>query len=206
MSCSSARTCDTSPNSSCAARSAASRSSPRASSSSTRSSKWNRSSSSTSPRTSGRQNVRYRRQLGVDEGNLISVVRSADVGLAVLCRLWRSAHHSRDRGDVVVPGLRFRAQRAAAGSGEAVELGALSLLRRSPLRLDPPALLHAVERRVESAVEHAEASVGSLANEPRHGIAVHRAPRQRPEDENVESALEELELARRHTREYSLNI
>src|SRR6185437_14617372 len=63
-----------------------------------------------------------------------------------------------------------------------------------PLRLDPAAFFHAMQRGVKRAVDHVEASVGSLADEPRHGVAMHPAPRQGAKDEHVERALKQVEL------------
>src|SRR6185437_2588462 len=110
---------------------------------------------------------------------------------------WRG-HHTRDGGDVVVPRLRLAAKRAATGSGEPVELRALLLVGAAPLRFDPAALFHAVKRRIQRAVEHFERAIGSVADEARDGVAVHRAYGQRAKHEHVERALQEIELAERH--------
>src|SRR5215213_2575995 len=130
------RTCARSPNSSSARARASAGGSPRATRSSTRSSRWKRSSSSTSRSTFGPQNDSF-------------------IGSALRRRRHRP-HDLPHRGDVALPALALLAQRAAALGGEAIELGALPLLRGPPLGLHPLALLHPVQRRVERAVEDAE--------------------------------------------------
>jgi hypothetical protein len=68
----------------------------------------------------------------------------------------------------------------------------------SPLRLDPAALLEAVEGGVEGAVEDAEGAVGAVANEAGDAVSVHAAEGEGAQDEDVERALEEIELVVAH--------
>ena len=107
-------------------------------------------------------------------------------------------HHARDGRGVVVPGFCFGAKRAAARGREVIELRALFLVRRAPLRRDPTAFFHAVKRRVERAVEHLEAAGRAVTNESRDAVAVHRSPGQRAQHEHVERALQQVEFAGRH--------
>src|SRR5918999_5920605 len=92
--------------------------------------------------------------------------------------LRRCRHHPSDSFDVALPARLLGAEGAAPGGREVVELGALALLGRPPVRLDPAALLHAMERGVERAVEDAERAAGSVADEAGDAVAVHRAPRE----------------------------
>src|SRR3712207_5131635 len=89
--------------------------------------------------------------------------------------LRRRRHDTRHGLHVALPARLLGAQGPAAGWREAVELGTLALLRGAPVGLDPAALLHAVKRGIEGAVENAEAAARALADEPRDGVAVHRS-------------------------------
>ena len=108
-------------------------------------------------------------------------------------------HHARDGGRVVDSTILFRPRSARRPAAvRSIELRALLLVGAAPLRLDPATLFHAVQRRVERAVEHVEDAGRPVADESRDGVAVHRSPRQRAEHEHVERALQEVELAGRH--------
>src|SRR5947209_20618944 len=65
-------------------------------------------------------------------------------------------HDAADGRHVIVPVRRLIAESSTSGGGEPIELRAFSLLRHSPLGVDPAALLHAVEGRIECAIENGE--------------------------------------------------
>src|SRR5581483_4017827 len=60
--------------------------------------------------------------------------------------------------------------------GELVVLGAAVVLGQPPLRLEPAALLHAVERGVERALLDLEPVVGGFPDPGGHGVPVARSP------------------------------
>src|SRR5262249_48149953 len=66
-------------------------------------------------------------------------------------------------------------------------------LAHGPLGLQPAALLEAMQRRVERAGFDFEEVVGLRADRLADAMAVLRSPQQRPQDEHVEGALEELQ-------------
>src|SRR6185503_6428142 len=101
-------------------------------------------------------------------------------------------------GHVLVPAIGLGARGATARCCNAVELGALALVRDTPLGLDPTPLFHAVERGVEGAIENAEGALGSVTDEASDRVAVHGSPAEGAEDEHVERSLQEVELVRRH--------
>src|SRR5579885_269751 len=72
---------------------------------------------------------------------------------------WFSAQDFGDRGDVLLPRRGLAAQRATPCCCQAVELGPLALLGEAPLALHPAALLHAMQRGVQRAVQDAKAAV-----------------------------------------------
>ena len=92
----------------------------------------------------------------------------------------------------------MRAELFPSGGRELVVLGFAVVLREAPLGLEPAALFHAVEGGVERALFDLQSLVGGLANPRGGGVAVARSPLQRFEDEEVEGALEEVEIDRGH--------
>ena len=96
--------------------------------------------------------------------------------------------HTRGLGAELFPAL----------GGELVVLGFAVVLGESPLGLEPAALLHAVEGGVERALFDLESLVGGLADPGGDGVAVSRPPREGLEDQEVERALEEIEIDGRH--------
>ena len=63
---------------------------------------------------------------------------------------------------------------------------------------DPAASLEAVERRVQRSFLDLQDVVGDLLEPARNGVAVHGAPAQRLENENVERALEQVDCGFAH--------
>ena len=88
-----------------------------------------------------------------------------------------------------IRGLQF--QLLSSIRGEPVELGFAPQLGHTPSRLDPPAALHAVERRVERTFLHEHCFAGGVFDESRYRVAVTRSARERLEDERVERAVKE---------------
>src|SRR4051812_18748415 len=79
--------------------------------------------------------------------------------------------HAGDASHVALPLCRLLAQRTTAGGGQAVELRALALLGVAPLARHPVALLEAMKRGVERAVENAERCAGAFADPARDAVA-----------------------------------
>ena len=113
---------------------------------------------------------------------------------------WR-ATGCRDRFGVAQPGGGLGAQALAAGGRELVVAGAPVVLARAPLGAEPAASFHALQRLIERAVVDAERAVRALLEPGRDGVAVHGAPAERFENEEVERALEEGQclVGRRHS-------
>src|SRR5205085_4658937 len=91
-----------------------------------------------------------------------------------------------DGGRVTGPARGGGTQLASPGGPDLVELCLPVVFRESPLRFDPAAGLHAVERRVERALLDLEIVVGRLADPPGDGVPVPRTPRQRLQDQQVQ--------------------
>ena len=81
-----------------------------------------------------------------------------------------------------------------AGLGQRVEAGAPVGLGRAPLGGDPALMLQAVQRRIERALLHAQQFVRDLLDALRDRPAVHRLERDRPQDQQVERALNQVGL------------
>ena len=78
---------------------------------------------------------------------------------------------------------------SASGSRQSIVLRPAIVFGHAPLGGDPRALFHAMERGVQRAVFNAQLVVGCLADPFRDGVAVHRTPRERLQDEEVERPL-----------------
>ena len=99
-----------------------------------------------------------------------------------------------DGAGVFGPDGGLRAELFPALRGELVVLGFAIVLGKPPFGLEQSAFLHAVERGVERALLDLESLVGGLADPRRDGVAVARTPGEGLEDEEVERALEEVEI------------
>src|SRR5688500_2543991 len=168
----SARTVVRSPNRRMAASRAASGESPSRSSRLTSISICSVSSSSTSSSTGRRQNRR-------------APERSS-------CRIAGSggAEDAGHRFHQDVPVRRLRPHFGATGGCQGIDPYAFPDVRLAPTRLDPPTLLHPVQRWVERSFLDAQHVIGCLLDPPRDGVAVTRTPGQGFEDEKVERSLE----------------
>src|SRR5277367_1528393 len=83
----------------------------------------------------------------------------------------------------------FHSQLLAAGACQLVETRPPIILRQSPLTLDPPALLDAVQRRIQRALFHLEHLFCELPNALPHAIPVHRPQRKSLQHQHVQRAL-----------------
>src|SRR6185437_11043285 len=87
---------------------------------------------------------------------------------------------------------------AAALRGELIELRFAIVFGETPVGFEPAALFHAMEGGVERAFFYLEPLIGRVANPRRDGVAVSGAPGEGLEDEEVERALEEIEVGGAH--------
>src|SRR5258708_15952907 len=76
--------------------------------------------------------------------------------------------------------------------GQGVELRAAAFVADAPVGLDPTSLLEAIERGIEATLADLENVGRELSDALRDAPAVERAESQGAQDEEVESALEEL--------------
>src|SRR5258706_6864492 len=93
--------------------------------------------------------------------------------------LLSGTEHPRDRFRQQTPTRTFSLQLAATRDGQPVVFRALLVLRDVPLRVDPPSLLEAVQRRVQRAVIHLQDIVGAGSNGQSNSVTVLRPPLQR---------------------------
>src|SRR6185312_1598389 len=133
-------------------------------------------------------------------GSAESEVEEAAVSRCVahvhLRRSNRAARESENRGDgrrVARPYGRLLAEAAASRRCELVIARAAVVLGGAPLGAEPTAAFHPLEGLVESVVVDAEGAVGPVLEPSGDGVAVHGAPAQGLEDEQVEGALEQWE-------------
>src|SRR5436190_9756680 len=172
----------TSPNLSSAARCAAASSMPFARSSRRRIARWKSSSASTSSSTLGRPSrsgKRLRKSTAVLDGQ----------------------QHLRDGSREALPLGRAGREALPPRGRDLVELGLAAQLRHAPVSLQPAALLHAIERRVQRAVLDLQHVRGALFQPARNGVAVARCRGDSLEDQRFERAVEEFVLGR-HVLDY----
>ena len=86
----------------------------------------------------------------------------------------RQAESALDGEGVALPALHLRHELAAPFGGDLVELRAAIVLGDAPFGGDPPAVLEAVQRRVERALVHLEHVAGDLLDALRDAPAMHR--------------------------------
>lgn len=101
-------------------------------------------------------------------------------------------HDVADRRDELVEALLLDAEVLAPCRGDGVVAGALIVRRQSPLGREPSLLPHALERGVEGAFFHLEDVVREAADVLRDAVAVHWLGNERPQDQHVERAGEQL--------------
>src|SRR5688572_2813560 len=176
------RTIVRSPNRRAAASRAASGESPSSSSRLTSISMCSVSSSSTSSSTERRQKRR------APERSNCRIVRS---GRSEDAR-HRFYHH--------VPLRRLRPQFGATSGRQGIDANAFPDVRFAPSRLDPAALLHAVEGGVERSFLDAHDVVGRFLDPARDRVAMTRPPGKGLEDEEIERALQDASIGVGHGR------
>src|SRR5260370_14618929 len=79
-----------------------------------------------------------------------------------------------------------------------IDHGATFVSGYHPLCLDPALALQPVQLLVQIGVVDAERAAGALGNPPRDAISVHRLPRERLQDEDVERSLQQVERRSGH--------
>jgi len=113
--------------------------------------------------------------------------------------LYAALHRLGERGLIEsesVPGRGLGAELRATLGRQLVELGFAVVLAAAPLALDPAALLEAVQGGVERAFTYGENVICELLDPSGDGVSVRGSPRERLEDEEVERALQEVEIGR----------
>ena len=101
-------------------------------------------------------------------------------------------------GGEFVPGTLFALELFAAGGGKFVILRAAIIFGSAPAGFDPAATLQAVQRGVQRALLDLQNVFGDLLNTFRNGPAMLRLESNRFEDEQIESALRQIEFCGRH--------
>src|SRR5437868_7804060 len=99
-----------------------------------------------------------------------------------------TAEHPLDGGNVLPPGRRLIAEHTATARREPVELGTSVVVTRAPLGGDATLLLQSLQGQVERTLIDAEDAARALLDALRDTPAVHRLERERPEDQEVEGA------------------
>src|SRR6185436_16697367 len=90
----------------------------------------------------------------------------------------------------------FLVQAFAAGRREPVDLRPAVVLRRLPLRVDPALQLETLQRRVQRTELDAEPIARAVANRADDGVAVQRTEQERPQNQEVEHAVEGFHIER----------
>src|SRR5438067_721251 len=93
-----------------------------------------------------------------------------------------------------MPRRRAALQPAAAGGAQAIELRGAVVLRESPLRLDEPLPLEAVQGGVERALADDQRRIRGLLDPLDDAIAVAWSPGERLEDQQVEGAAHQADV------------
>lgn len=91
-----------------------------------------------------------------------------------------------------IPFAGFDRELTAARRGEAVVLRSPSELRGAPFRLNPSLVLEPMQRRVERALVDLQDVLGNLLYPLRDRPAVHRIALQRPQDQEIECARQQV--------------
>src|SRR3954469_3467935 len=108
-----------------------------------------------------------------------------------------------DGGGEALPAGDLFAELPAAFRGELVVLGVAVVLGDPPARFDPPFPAHAVERGIERALLDAEHVVGGGLDPAGDPVAMHRAPGERLENEELDRALQEAGVFGEHIEGYA---
>src|SRR5258708_5601406 len=100
-----------------------------------------------------------------------------------------------DEGGHAVPVVRFGAEPGPAGGCEAIELGLAFVVGLTPLGGDETLVLETEERGIERSLLDGELVAGDLLDAEENAVAVEWAEGDGLQDEHVEGALHEVELA-----------
>src|SRR5262245_1247967 len=101
--------------------------------------------------------------------------------------------------DELRPGGRLGAQLRSACRRETVDLCFPIRVGEAPFALDPAAFLEPVESRIEGALSEVKNVVREFLRPPGDRVAVRRSPRECFQDEEIERALEQVEIGASHT-------
>src|SRR5215467_1386599 len=100
--------------------------------------------------------------------------------------------HLRHRGRQLVPRLFLHFQLTPPGLREFVVFRSPVVFRRSPARLDPPAPLQPVQRRIQRALLHAQHVARNLLDALGNGPAMLRLQCQRSQNQQIQSSLRKI--------------
>src|SRR5262249_17822228 len=123
-------------------------------------------------------------------GEVVGVARAAEHA-STFDRM--GIEHARDRAGKTLPLAGFPDELLPARSGEGVEARAPIVLGCAPLPRNPPASLEALQRRVERAVLDQQFIFGGLLDRAHDRVAVLRLEDQRPQNQQIEGSLQEVE-------------
>jgi hypothetical protein len=104
-------------------------------------------------------------------------------------QLW--PEHARNRLDESTPPVRFGRQLSSPCCGQGIESRPAVICRRAPCALDPPAVLEALECRIQRTVIDDERVTGALLDGASDTLAVLSAEEQDAQDEEIEGALQQ---------------
>src|SRR5687767_7979871 len=96
------------------------------------------------------------------------------------------------------PAVKFGVGDSPALPRQRVELGSAVVLRHAPFRLDESLLLHPVERRIERAFLDPQGVFRELVNAQRNAVSVVRPGAKALEYQQVQCALNEVEIPDSH--------
>src|ERR1700676_2050352 len=97
-----------------------------------------------------------------------------------------------DGGGEAIPVGGFEIELASAEAGEGIKFGAAIVFAGAPFGFDPAFLLEFVERGIEGAVADLQDFPGDLLQADTDGEAVERFKRQNFQEQEIESALDEV--------------
>jgi hypothetical protein len=100
-------------------------------------------------------------------------------------------HQTNRRGKTFPIGF-FFTEVFSTGGGKRIVFGAAIIFRFAPFGANPSLMLETMQRRIKSTLVHLQNVAGDLANSLGDGPAVHRTERDGLEDQQINSALDEV--------------